>query len=578
MVVKFLTGNCCLLKRNCQFCLSVYAAVNSPVERSPMFFRINVFSLIVISVALVAGSNNPVFAFDAGSFLRELENSAKKEGNSFTYKSFEDSSDGSFTVNAVRIDDRKNDLMIDIENLKFDNPEELGDKGLRFDGLEATNYLQRGGGEKGEDVEITAARLIATDFNLYNLDDQESPLWPADIGTLQLSDVKITSKDAQGSVVLESPGLNLQGLEAKNGMNFVLQSFDMEPATGVINRDGNVLDMGFDGIRMSGVEHFGTLGFEMASFEVGTLRITGKDEKGQDIDFNFGGMTAENFYIADPTADDRPLMSEKPLTAEIKKLNVSLDGKDFMGWAGGTGSYNYDESSKTGTGTGKFSDLYVDFSAAPMKPEDKKNLEQLKALGYERISLNVEGKGSWNLESGALDIDKYRFEFVDAGSVELAMQLTGYTEEVARNVSRLANDVNLETDPEKKNLKSMQMLAALTSLAINRIKISVEDNSLLDKVVSLQATHLNQEPQQIKQIVGPMAQVMLAPYNVPEFAAAITQALNKFMQGNKTISVSAMPTNGLVITEIIALSSGVQAGQITPAEIIDRLNLEVETE
>ncbi|MGI9350356.1 MAG: hypothetical protein ACR2O3_02235 [Rhizobiaceae bacterium] len=543
-----------------------------------MCFRNNVFTLIVVSFALAVSANNPVFAFDAGTFLRELEDSAKKEGNSFTYKSFEDSSDGSFTVNAVRIDDRKNDLTIDIENLKFDNPEELGDKGLRFDGLEATNYLQRGGGEKDEDLEITAARLVATDFNLYNLDDQESPLWPADMGSLQLQDVKITSKDEEGSVVLESPGLTLQNLEAKKGTNFVLQSFDMEPATGAINRSGNVLDMGFDGLRMANVEHFGTLGFEMGSFEIGTLRITGKDEKGQDIDFNFGGLAAENLYIADPTANDRPLMSKKPLTAEVKKLNVSLNGKDFMGWAGGTGSYIYDETTKTGTGIGNFSDLFVDFSAAPMKPEDQKNLEQLKAMGYERLSMNIEGKGSWNLESGALDIDKYRFEFVDAGSIELAMHLSGYTEEVARSVSRLANDVNLETDPEKKNLKSMQMLAALTSLAINSIKISVEDNSLLDKVISLQATHLNQEPQQIKQIVGPMAQVMLAPYNVPEFAAAITLALDKFMQGNKTISVSAMPTNGLVITEIIALSSGVQAGQVKPAEIIERLNLEVVTE
>ena len=72
-----------------------------------------------------------------------------------------------------------------------------------------------------------------------------------------------------------------------------------------------------------------------------------------------------------------------------------------------------------------------------------------------------------------------------------------------------------------------------------------------------------------------MASIMLAPYQVPEFAASVSAAVSTFMQGNKTITASVKPDGGLVVTEMIALGSGIQAGKVQPAEIIDRLKLEV---
>ncbi len=182
------------------------------------------------------------------------------------------------------------------------------------------------------------------------------------------------------------------------------------------------------------------------------------------------------------------------------------------------------------------------------------------------------------METGLLNMEKYRFDFVDAGAVEMSMQIDGYTEELARNVSRIANEINQDSDSTSQQNAGMELLAAITPLAINGIRISVEDNSLLNKILNQQAVKLNQKPEQLAQFVGPMLSVIMAPYQIPEFAGSVTQAVNTFMQGNKKITVSAQPKSGLAVTEIMSLASGFQAGSVSPAELIERLDLQVTTE
>jgi len=545
-----------------------------------MYLRNNLFTLIAVLVIATTGFGGTASAFDAGEFLKQLEESATENGNEFSYQSLEDAADGGFTLNSVKVVDQSEDFTITIETLTFTNPQETGTDGLRFDRLQATNFLQVGENPGGEEYSLTAANFNAENFALPNLGDQENPLWPADIELLELSDVTLTTENGEQEVKIQSPGLTLVGLVANEGTNFSLQSLIIEPASGSVKPDASdeALDIGFDGLVVREAEHFGVTGFEAAEIDLGAMVFQGQDEEGRNINFVFNGMSAQNLYVADPSVLDRPMVSEKPMDVSFGELKLSLDGQEVAGWMSGNGSTTYDAAKHTTKTDAQISDIFLNFDAIPMEPHERKNLEQLKALGYEEISMNVELAVLWDLAAGIIDMPKYRFEIVDAGALDISMNISGYTEEVARNFSKIANELSKETDPQAQEIKSMQMLAALTTLAINNLNISVEDNSLLNKVLDLQAAQLNQEREQLAQFVGPMASVALAPFNVPDFAASVTQALNVFMQGNKTITVSAEPENGLVVTEIIALTSGVQAGSITPAEVIERLDLQVSSE
>jgi len=160
----------------------------------------------------------------------------------------------------------------------------------------------------------------------------------------------------------------------------------------------------------------------------------------------------------------------------------------------------------------------------------------------------------------------------------MSARISGYTEDVARQFTKALNTMNAEPDENKKNALALQSLAYLAGLSFQRMEFILNDQSLLNRVVNFQAKKLKQEPEQIKGLVGPMTNIMLTPFNIPELAAQASQALGTFMQGNKKLTVTAEPVNGLAITEIIALSSGLQAGSVTPADFAKRLNVTIATE
>ena len=213
-----------------------------------------------------------------------------------------------------------------------------------------------------------------------------------------------------------------------------------------------------------------------------------------------------------------------------------------------------------------------------MKPEDKKGLQSLFDLGYEKITMDFIGKGSWDTKAGIIDMTQYKLDIKDMGAFDMTATLSGYTPELAREISKISNQSNFETDPQKKQALNLQLFAKLAALSFNKLQFKIKDDSLLNRVVDLQSKKLNQEPEQITGIVGPMASVVLAPYNVPQFAASLGQALTTFMQGNKSITVLANPEIPIAMTEAIALSSGMQAGNIQPADLIERLNVTVTAE
>lgn len=277
-------------------------------------------AFVCLMVIAIAGIGAPALAFDAGTFLRELEDSARENGNSFNYGALEDAADGSFTLKSVEIANTEDNYTITIESLSFDNGSYIGPDGLEFDGMDAVNFRQEGTEKDGEKYVVTAAQMSAEDFSLPNLGDMDNPLWPADVGRLELVDVTINSVEDDGKTTIHTPGLVLEDLEATTGNNFLLGSFSMEPATGKVLQAEENLDIGFEGLRLSGVEHFGKTGLEVSEFDLGSLQVKGKDEKGEDLDIRFGGMSIDNLYVADPTVTNRPLLSDKAMSMDIRKV------------------------------------------------------------------------------------------------------------------------------------------------------------------------------------------------------------------------------------------------------------------
>jgi len=527
----------------------------------------NMFLAATLTVSPLAFTAD-AYAFDSTKFIQQLEAILESDGIDVAHGEIEKNG-STLIINDFSIDDQKTSTGSEFGQLIFTNPEESTDGKFRYDGITGTNFVRKG--KNGSTLAIENVTSTGLEFSGS---DDGLPI-PDQIGDLKATNITFSSssKPEQGSFTI--PSVSASGFERTSVRNFKLENASIAPFSGrLFSSDGNPFDMSFDGASISDVEYFGLFGLDIGKIEFGSFAIntTGKDGP---IEIAFQGAELENYFAWDPSDDTRSIIPDADLKFAIKPLEIAVGGKKVVHWKGGTGVAINDAQNLTSKSTVEFDAFSFDTSAIKPTPQNERTLNTLKRLGYEKLEMTMSLKGDIDLKTGILDISKVFMDFTDAGSLNMAFNVSGYTEQVATGIAKAASDISASSDPKAQQAMGLQMLALFAPLSIQTMKIDVTDASLLNKVLTLQAGQSNRSAEELGAIVPPMAGIALAPLQVPELASAITSALSTFMQGNKTITASIAPEGGLALTEILALGSGVQSGSIPPAELVQRLNLNV---
>ncbi len=511
------------------------------------------------------------YAFDSTKFIGQLEALLEADGIDVTYGEIETQGD-TLIINDFSIDDHKTSTGSKFETLSFTNPEESDAGEFSYDGISGTNFSRTG--KNGSKVEIESITSTGLKFS----DSSDGIPVPDLVESIKATNIKLSSetKPERGSITI--PSVSASGFERTSVRNFKMANATIAPFSGrLFNQQGDPLDMSFTGASVSDFEYFGLFGLDIGKIEFGSIVINTTGEDGP-INIAFEGMEMQNYYAWDPSDETRNLIPDADLTFEMKPLDIKVAGKTALSWKGAKGIAVNDAENLTSESTMGFSAITLDTTAIKKNAENKRALETLQSLGYEQITMNMALKGGMDLKAGILDIEKVLFDFADAGSFDMAFKVSGYTEQVAKGIAKAASDLSTNTDPKAQQAMSLQMLALFAPLSIQTMELGVTDASLLNKILTFQAGQSNRSPEELSAIVPPLAGIALAPLQVPELAAAITGALGTFMQGNKTIRASIEPEGGLAMTEMLALGSGVQSGSIPPAQLVERLNLNVVAE
>lgn len=528
--------------------------------------------IIMLSAMFTPGLSH---AFDEQLALKKFQTYAQENNIVFTFEAVEKPDDKTLIIkNADYYDDRSKQRQ-KIERMIFGDVRESAPGVLQYDSLELLNLTQKGKAQDNE-VLITIERIISEGLKFS--DSGNTVLLPSSVALAELRNMTVETKNAASEAKITFPSATATGIENTDLRNFISKSVELAPATGTVKSGKETFSVSLGAIKVEDMKQFGAQGFDVGLIDVGLFQMDFNSKTGEKIDFQFEGMTVENFFYPDIADENGKLYSEKDLKAEIKPLRATINGEEFMGWKSGYGTSKNDETTNTITSDGRIEGMYIDFGVLPKNSKNDEFLRNLEELNLVKMVLNIEGTGSWERDSGVLNINNYEFELEDGASFAMSARISGYTEEVARQFNKALNAINAEQDEKKKNALALQVLAQLAGLSFERMELVLDDNSLLDRVVNLQAKKLKQEPEQIKGIVGPMTTVLLTPYNIPELAAQMSQAFGTFMQGNKKLTIIAEPENGLAITEMIALGSGVSAGSVTPAELAKRINLTITAE
>ena len=514
------------------------------------------------------------YAFDEQIALKKFQTYAQENNVVFTFGAVEKPNDNTLIIKNSDYYNDTTKQRQQIELLQFNNVRQNASGSLRYDSLEAQNFIQKGK-SGGEDYTVSIDTIISDGLKFSN---NNADLLPTYVGSGEITDMTVSVKASGADTTLKFPSASVTQVERTNLRTFTAKSITLAPSTGSAKTKDDTVAISMGAITIENMELFGAQGFDVGLIDMGALVMDLTPDTGAKMNFNFEGITVENFFSPDFSVENSPLYSDKDLLAEIKPLIVTLDGKTFMGWKRGYGTTKNDKAKNTTFSEGRIEGLYLDYRDLPHTPKNAKMIATLQELDLMTMVLNIDGSGSWNRETGLLDITKYDFELEDGATFGMSARISGYTEDVARQFSSAINAMNAETDPNKKNALALQTLAFLAGLSFERMELILNDQSLLDRVVNLQANKLKQEPEQIKGLVGPMTTILLTPYNIPEIASQASAALGTFMQGNKKLTVTAEPVNGLAITEMLALGSGLRAGSVTPADFAKRLNLTIVAE
>ncbi len=247
--------------------------------------------------------------------------------------------------------------------------------------------------------------------------------------------------------------------------------------------------------------------------------------------------------------------------------------------AGGISVAQFDAATGVYDFSGALNDLFINVKAIPTTPENAKGVQQFLDLGYDDVTLDVSINGGWNLSTGMLDLQSYKLDAENMAAFDIALKLDGYTIEFARKLQQISNKMNATDDVAMKQALSMQLLAEMSALAVRGIKLKLDDASLTRRIMQSQAKRSGQTADDMAAALPFMAGAMLAQLDVPEFAASVSSAIGAYftsaLNNQGSLTLEANPDEPVSFAEIMGIAAGVRAGNVKPAEVIERLNLKI---
>lgn len=179
-------------------------------------------------------------------------------------------------------------------------------------------------------------------------------------------------------------------------------------------------------------------------------------------------------------------------------------------------------------------------------------IEMARGFGYERLDLSAGFAARWNQAGQELVLSDLSVSGVDIGSVSLRGTIGGVGPQV------FAGD------------EAMRLMA-LMGASVKNLHLMVEDRGIAEILLTLQAAEMGVSPDQARQQLGMMSQMMLpAILGGGPQAQSLAQAVGQFLEnpGELEIAIEAIDPAGIPLMELGAMNA--------PAELMQRIEIDAQ--
>ncbi|MCC5976714.1 MAG: hypothetical protein JJU21_01505 [Salinarimonas sp.] len=179
-------------------------------------------------------------------------------------------------------------------------------------------------------------------------------------------------------------------------------------------------------------------------------------------------------------------------------------------------------------------------------------IEMARGFGYERLDLSGNFAARWNEAGQEIVLSDLSFSGEEIGSVALRGVIGGVGPEV------FSGDETMR-------------LMALMGATVKNLHLMVEDRGIAEILLSLQAAEMGVSPDQARQQLGMMSQMMLpAILGGGPQAQGLAEAVGRFLEnpGELEIAVEAIDPAGIPLMELGTMSA--------PADLMQRIEIDAQ--
>jgi hypothetical protein len=201
-------------------------------------------------------------------------------------------------------------------------------------------------------------------------------------------------------------------------------------------------------------------------------------------------------------------------------------------------------SSVTRPGDGKpmaFTGNVASFSADLSGIADPQTKAIVDAFGYQTINGSATATGTWNLADGRMNVTQNEFTVENAGKFGFKFDFSGYTLDFIKSMQEAQKKMAAEPEGETNSAAEMEMLGLMQQLSLNGATIRFDDDSLTGKILDIVAQQQGQKREDIVNLAKAGLPFALMQMQMPELAAAISPAINAYLDDPKSIQIMAAP-------------------------------------
>ncbi|MCB1449198.1 MAG: hypothetical protein KDJ67_03615 [Nitratireductor sp.] len=302
-------------------------------------------------------------------------------------------------------------------------------------------------------------------------------------------------------------------------------------------------------VEANGVREFAGKSIVIDSLKFSGISLNGKTEKGDEFFLTLDGGEGTNLYFPDPNDLDAPLLPSNPISYKIGRMSMNISGAEVMAISGMESLTEKAADQNQFNTSLSVPELTLDLTQI----RDPKAKAQMQALGLEKLSTEIRLVGSFNLDTGRMELSEYSFDTTNVGKLHMTLAVDGYDMTLLRKMreASLAANAAGKNDPEGQKAAAAKLMAVMSELKLAGATISFDDKSIVGKVLDIQAAAMGTTREELVQMAPVMAMGMTQALDNPEFSAMVGEALAKFAGDPKSLTITLAPPEPVAFAQIV---------------------------